>query len=147
KTSADSLLTVINDILDFAKIEAGKLDLQEVEFNLPRALEETLKPLAVRAQQKKLRLQWQVAAGVPPQVVGDAGRLRQILVNLVGNAIKFTEAGGAVRVSIESAQAFDASAVELQIAVEDTGIGIASEKQRVIFAAFAQADGSTARRY
>jgi len=108
-----------------------------------------MKPLLVRAQQKGLRLRWQVADAVPVQIVADPGRLRQILVNLVGNAIKFTEAGGDVAVGVELAElgAQETGAVELRFAVRDTGIGIALEKQRIIFDAFAQADGSTARRY
>jgi PAS domain S-box-containing protein len=153
KSSADSLLTVINDILDFSKIEAGKLDLQASEFTVERSLEETMKPLAVRAAQKGVSLRWRIAATVPPVLLADAGRLRQVLVNLVGNAIKFTDGGGQIEVAVELADwaapsdGAAPSAVELHVSVRDTGIGIAAEKQRLIFEAFAQGDGSTARRY
>jgi two-component system, sensor histidine kinase and response regulator len=163
RTSADSLLTVINDILDFSKIEAGKLDLQPMEFTLARSLEETMKPLAVRATQKGVDLRWRIAEGVPEVVVTDAMRVRQVLVNLVGNAIKFTEPNGRVAVVVEladwvtpnpagvhvadAANGHGPPTVELHVAVRDTGIGIPTEKQRLIFEAFAQGDGSTARRY
>ncbi|MCK6556126.1 response regulator [Candidatus Binatia bacterium] len=154
RSSADALLTVINDILDFAKIEAGKLDLCPSEFTLARSLDETMRPLALRARQKGLACAWTIAPDVPPVLVADAGRLRQVLLNLVGNAIKFTEAGG--RVAVEVAR-FTCTAppdlddatdgLDLHVTVSDTGIGIAPEQQRLIFEAFAQADGSMARRY
>jgi two-component system sensor histidine kinase/response regulator len=167
KSSADSLLTVINDVLDFSKIEAGKLDLHRVDFQLRSSMEETLKPLAVRARQKGVELTYALAPEVPDALVGDPDRLRQIVVNLVGNAIKFTDSGGKVEVTGESAelglpadesnrpQPVDdetgrpnpESAITLHFAVRDTGIGIAAEKQRLIFEAFLQADGTTARRY
>jgi signal transduction histidine kinase/DNA-binding response OmpR family regulator len=167
KSSADSLLTVINDILDFSKIEAGKLDLHCAEFTLPKSLDETMKPLAVRARQKGLALACTIAPEVPETLVGDAGRLRQILVNLTGNAIKFTEPGGSVRVHVQMADLglpTDAghtqsrsvpapatpnlpSEITLHCSVADNGIGIPPDKQRLIFEAFAQADSSTARRY
>ncbi|HEX5447103.1 MAG TPA: PAS domain-containing protein, partial [Pirellulales bacterium] len=154
KASADSLLAVINDILDFSKIEAGKLDLDAAPFALRDSLGDTMKTLAVRAHKKGLEVACQVLADVPDGLVGDAVRLRQIVVNLVGNAIKFTEAGEVVmRVELEaaangySAAATESAAVVLHFAVRDTGIGIAADKQQAIFAPFVQADGSTTRRY
>jgi len=145
KTSADALLTIINDILDFSKIEAGKLDLSPVDFNLRHTLEETIKALALRAHQKGLELVCHIISGVPDAVVGDPGRLRQVIVNLVGNAIKFTEQGEVVvRVEIE---AWAEDQVCLHFTVADTGVGIPAEKQRAVFEAFTQADGSTTRQY
>lgn len=145
KLSADSLLTIINDILDFSKIEAGKLEIDAAEFSLRRLLETTLKPLVLRARQKGLRLENRVDSGTPDLLLGDAGRLRQVLTNLVGNAIKFTERGSVeVRVEAESRSLGEA---KLRFEVRDTGIGIPREKQQAIFEAFAQADGSTTRKY
>ena len=145
KTSADSLLTVINDILDFSKIEAGKLSLAPVTFDLRECIEETMKALALRAHQKNLELACHLEADVPEAVVGDGPRLRQILVNLVGNAIKFTRQGEVVM--DVSAETQDGNQVRLHFLVRDTGIGIPVEKQEKIFEAFAQADGSTTRHY
>ena len=145
KTSADSLLHVIDDVLDFSKIEAGKLDLEVADFRLRDTLGDTLKTLAIRAHKKGLELSYRVGAAVPQFLSGDPGRLRQLIVNLVGNAIKFTERGQVVvRVEAESQRR---DAVCLHFLVEDTGIGISPEKQNVIFEAFAQADGSTTRQY
>ena len=152
--SGDLLLTVINDILDFSKIEAGKLELERVDFGLRHNLASMIKTLAVRAQQKELQLTSQVASSVPDRLVGDPERLRQILVNLVGNAIKFTEQGS-VQVQVEIAECSAApsampdaeSEVTLHIAVRDSGIGIPADKQRAIFNAFEQGDGSMTRRY
>jgi signal transduction histidine kinase/CheY-like chemotaxis protein/HPt (histidine-containing phosphotransfer) domain-containing protein len=145
KASADSLLNILNDILDFSKIEAGKLSLESIAFNLRDNLGTTLKTLAVRAHQKGLELAYQVRPELPDAVMGDPGRLRQILVNLVGNAIKFTEQGEViVRVEAETQTADE---VCLHVAVSDTGIGIAREKQQVILEPFAQADGSMTRKY
>jgi signal transduction histidine kinase/DNA-binding response OmpR family regulator len=145
KTSADALLSVINDILDFSKIEAGKLELDPVHFNLRDQVEETMKTLALRAHEKGLELACHILPEVPDGLLGDGGRLRQILINLVGNAIKFTSRGEVVvHVAVE---AVDPSSVRLSFKVTDTGIGIAPEKQAVIFDAFSQADGSTTRRY
>jgi CheY-like chemotaxis protein len=145
KTSADSLLRVINDILDFSKIEAGKLELEEAEFSIRDVFRDTLKTLAVRADKKRLELTIRVSPGVPMCVVGDPTRLRQLIVNLVGNAIKFTEAGNViVDAEIEKESI---SSVGLHIRVSDTGIGIPLEKQSLIFESFAQADGSTTRRF
>jgi two-component system sensor histidine kinase/response regulator len=145
KSSGESLLSVINDILDFSKVEAGKLDLEKIEFNLYDCVGETMKTLALRAHQKNLELAYDAAPEVPSQLLGDPGRLRQILVNLVGNAIKFTQSGE-VLVTIEKASQ-DANEVELHFKVKDTGIGIPREKHGLLFKAFSQADGSTTRKY
>jgi signal transduction histidine kinase/CheY-like chemotaxis protein len=145
RSSADSLLHVINDILDFSKIEAGKLDLYEEVFNLRDMLSETAKALALRAHQKDLELICHVLTKVPNILLGDAGRLRQIVVNLLGNAIKFTEAGEIIlRAEVESATE---EGLCLHFSVADTGIGIPPEKLDLIFQAFSQADGSTTRNY
>jgi two-component system sensor histidine kinase/response regulator len=145
KSSADALLTVINDILDFSKIEAGKLSLAECPFGLRDALDETLQALALRAHCKGLELACRIAPDVPDRLVGDSGRLRQVVVNLVGNAIKFTERGEVVA-AVSVAESSDL-AVTLRISVADTGIGIHAEKLQTIFQPFEQADGSTTRRY
>jgi two-component system, sensor histidine kinase and response regulator len=147
QASADSLLTIINDILDFSKIEAGKLELDEREFALRDKLGDMLKPLAVRAAEKKLELAYQVKPAVPDDLVADWGRLQQVLVNLIGNAIKFTERGEIVlRVDVEESGT-DENSVVLRFTVTDTGIGIAEKKQGRIFDPFEQADTSTTRRY
>jgi PAS domain S-box-containing protein len=143
--SAESLLTVINDILDFSKIEAGKLDFEAIEFDIRENIEADLKALKIRAREKHIELSWQVGPEVPKLLTGDPGRLRQIIVNLVGNAIKFTDRGG-VTVDVQKEPAEPGSAL-LHFSVTDSGIGIAKDKQSTIFDAFAQADGSTARRY
>jgi PAS domain S-box-containing protein len=145
KDSADNLLTLINDILDFSKIEAGKLGLDLIEFNLHDTVGNTMKTLAPRAGGKGLELVYQTPPSLPRDLVGDPGRLRQILVNLVGNAIKFTERGE-VALHIET-QSQTKDGVELHFAVTDTGIGIPHEKQKLIFEAFAQADASMTRKY
>jgi CheY-like chemotaxis protein len=145
KDSADILLTLINDILDFSKIEAGKLGLDLIDFNLHDTLANTMKTLAPRASAKGLELVYRTPPSLPRDLVGDPGRLRQILVNLVGNAIKFTERGEVV-VHVET-QSQTQDGVELHFAVTDTGIGIPREKQELVFAAFAQADSSTTRKY
>ena len=145
KSSADSLLTLLNDILDFSKVEAGKLDLAAIDFSLRDCLGDTLRALNFRADQKKLELACKIAADVPDSVVGDPNRLRQVIVNLVGNAIKFTSEGEVVvQVSLESQ---DDSCVYIHFSVCDTGIGIAADKQRRIFQPFTQADGSVTRNY
>jgi two-component system sensor histidine kinase/response regulator len=145
KFSADSLLTLINDILDFSKIEAGRVDLEAVDFDLRDTVETTLKTLAVRAHQKGLDLHCEVDPGVPDLVSGDSSRLRQIVLNLVGNAIKFTEKGE-VKVSIQT-ESKVANGPNLHFTVSDTGIGIPPEKHQHIFKAFSQADSSTTRKY
>jgi signal transduction histidine kinase/CheY-like chemotaxis protein len=145
KGSADSLLQVINDILDFSKIEAGKLDLDPIEFELRATLADALKPQSIRAQRKGLEFLTQVAADVPDALFGDPTRLRQILLNLVGNAVKFTDRGEVeVRAAVEARQG---SELTLHFYVRDTGIGIPKEKQRLIFESFTQVDGSTTRNY
>jgi two-component system sensor histidine kinase/response regulator len=144
KSSAESLLTVINDILDFSKIEAGKLDIDQVEFSLRGCLGEALKTLALRGHEKDLELALRVQPEVADSLVGDPTRLKQILFNLVGNAIKFTDQGEIlVRVGVESS---GDDSVILHLEVADTGIGIPPEKRQVIFEAFAQADNATGRR-
>ena len=145
KSSGESLLSVINDILDFSKVESGKLDLEVIEFNLYDCVGETMKTLALRAHQKHLELAYDADPEVPSQLLGDPGRLRQILVNLVGNAIKFTQ-HGEVLVTIEKGS-HDARGVELHFKVKDTGIGIPPGKQGLLFKAFSQADSSTTRKY
>ena len=145
KSSGESLLSVINDILDFSKVESGKLDLELLEFNLYDCVGETMKTLAVRAHQKGLELAYDADPEVPSQLRGDPGRLRQILVNLVGNAIKFTPQGE-VLVTIE-VRSQNAAGVELHFKVKDTGIGIPKEKLGLLFQAFSQADSSTTRKY
>jgi two-component system sensor histidine kinase/response regulator len=143
--SADSLLTIINDILDFSKIEAGMLSLDPAPFRLSECLEGTLSTLALRAHKKGLELACHIDPEVPDALVGDQGRLRQILVNLVGNAIKFT-ASGEVVVDVCREPAAEGE-IAVRFAVSDTGIGIAAEQHHHIFDAFAQADGSTTRHY
>ena len=183
--SADSLLSLINDVLDLSKVEAGKLDLESIEFELGEVLGDALKLLALRADKKGLELAWRMQPDVPPIVVGDPARLRQVVINLVGNAIKFTDRGEVIlRVSVVSpeeqqskssaslspsdsgafpilsetgsmpvlsadalAQNLPTRHVLLQFDVIDTGIGIAPEKQQLVFEAFEQADSSTTRRY
>ncbi|HJQ25567.1 MAG TPA: response regulator [Blastocatellia bacterium] len=145
KSSADSLLTLINEILDFSKIEAGKLDLDYSHFSLRDKLSSAIKALAVRAHQKGLELACDIPHEIPDGLVGDSGRLRQIVINLVGNAIKFTEHGEVlVSVAVESLAEEQAC---LHFAVSDTGIGISEGERARIFEAFEQADGSTTRRY
>ena len=145
KVSAESLLTVINDILDFSKIEAGKLDLEVIEFALADSLAETMRILSLRAEQKGLELVCDVQAEVPTTVRGDPTRLRQIIINLVGNSIKFTERGE-IALSVEL-MSIEEDWVELHFMVRDTGIGISPDKQTSIFEAFSQADTSTTRKY
>ncbi len=145
KDSADTLLTLINDILDFSKIEAGKLALDPVEFPLRDTVQRALSPLALRAREKGIELHRHVSLDVPDTLIGDSIRLRQIIVNLVGNAIKFT-AAGEVAVHIDVEQRTDTD-VTLHLAVRDTGCGIPAEKQQIIFEAFTQADSTTTRKF
>jgi PAS domain S-box-containing protein len=145
KNSAGSLLNLINDILDFSKVEAGKEELEQVEFRLRDSIADTLKSLALRAQEKEIELASHFPVDVPDALIGDPDRLRRIVVNLVGNAIKFTDRGEVVlRANLESQAKDD---VLLHFSVTDTGIGIPMEKQQRIFEAFAQADTSTTRKY
>src|SRR5690349_3009956 len=144
-SSAETLLRVINDILDFSKIEAGKLDVDPAPFALRDGLGDLLKPLGLRAAEKGLTLVPEIAPEVPDALVGDFARLGQVLVNLVGNAVKFTPRGGVVvRVELRSRAE---QSVRLRFSVIDTGIGIPAEKHRAIFDAFSQADTSTTRQY
>jgi PAS domain S-box-containing protein len=145
KCSSESLLAIINDILDFSKIEAGKLLLEDIDFNLHEVVSETLKTLSARAHQKGLELACSIDPGVPEHVAGDPARLRQILVNLVGNAIKFTPAGEIV-VGV-SCCSQEAGRSELLFAIADSGIGIPQEKLATIFEAFTQVDSSTTRQF
>ena len=145
ETSTDSLLNLINDILDFSKIEAGKLELANMDFGLRDCVDDTLKALSARADERGLELACHIQQDVPDALVGDPGRLRQILVNLVGNAIKFTEEGEVV-VLVEANSVSETEA-RLHFGVRDTGIGIPPEKQAQIFEPFVQADSSTTRKY
>ncbi len=145
KSSAVCLLAIINDILDFSKIEAGKLEFESVPFRLRGCVADALRTIAIKAHQKGLELTYHVSDDIPDQLEGDPGRIRQILLNLIGNAIKFTEQGEVVvRAELE---AKTAQTVRLHFSVRDTGIGIPAEKQDKIFDSFSQADGSTTRRY
>jgi signal transduction histidine kinase/DNA-binding response OmpR family regulator len=145
KASAESLLTILNDILDFSKIEAGKLELDPIEFNVRDNVEESVRMLAFPAHDKGLELVCSFSDDMPYSIVGDPTRLRQIITNLVSNAIKFTQRGEvSVNVFVEQLKGSD---VTLHFIVSDTGIGIPTEKQQAIFAAFVQADTSTTRQY
>jgi len=145
KSSGESLLTLLNDILDLSKIEAGKLELEVAEFSMEDCIEEALLPLALKAQQEGIELVWNISEDLPEVVQGDSNRLRQVLINLTSNALKFTAHG---QVGIEARKfAGTENDVVLQFAVSDTGIGIPEDKRKKIFEAFAQADMSTTRRY
>ena len=143
--SAGSLLTILNDILDFSKIESRKLDLESIPFSLSDAVADVVKLLSSHATKKGLELRTDIASGVPAAIVGDPVRLKQILTNLVGNALKFTERGRIVIAVREDAR--HEGSVKLHFSVADTGIGIRADKQAHIFEAFSQADGSTTRRF
>ncbi len=145
KVSADFLLQILNDVLDFSKIESGRLELDPIAFSVRESIEQTTRLLAVNAAEKGLTLRTNIDPDLPPRLVGDPVRLRQVLVNLVGNALKFTDRGlVAVSASVLS---LEETGVVLQFAVSDTGIGIPAEKQQMIFEAFRQADGSTTRKF
>ena len=144
-SSARSLLRIINDILDFSKIEANRLDLEHVPFSLRECLDEAAGVVLPNAARKQLDFSWKVSPGTPDNLIGDEIRLRQILLNLMGNAVKFT-AAGSVATEV-SAASFDGCRVELRFAVRDTGIGIPLEKQGLIFEPFRQAEGCTTRQY
>ncbi len=145
KSSGESLLTLLNDILDLSKIEAGKLDLEIADMSVEDCIEEALEPLALRAQQKGIELVWNVGRDIPEVVRGDSMRLRQVFINLVGNALKFTNEGQVAIYGRHAGMAEDG--LMLEFTISDTGIGIAEEKRKKIFEAFAQADMSTTRRY
>ncbi|MCA9145964.1 MAG: response regulator [Planctomycetaceae bacterium] len=145
RQSADSLLRLLNDILDFSKIEAGKLELESLPFNLSDCVGKTTQTLAVRAAEKGLELACRIAPELPERFIGDAGRVRQMIVNLVGNAIKFTEQGEVV-VEVTEASRRDGN-IRLHFSVKDTGIGIPEDKRKAVFEAFTQADASTTRRF
>ena len=143
--SGESLLGLINDILDFSKIEAGKLDLDDHSFQLSDRIADTLRTLALRAHSKNLELAMRIDDRLPPRVIGDIGRLRQVLVNLVGNAIKFTHEGEVV-VQVD-VQSFSHDEVQVGFSVSDTGIGIPEDKMEKVFREFEQVDSSTTRQY
>jgi len=145
RVSAESLLSIINDILDFSKIEAGKLDLEAIPFDLRESLGETMKALSIRVQQKGLELIYDVQPDVPETLVGDPGRIRQLLMNLVGNSIKFTK-HGEIFVNVKE-EGHEPGSTRLHFAIKDTGIGIPLEKQAKVFQAFSQADESMTRKY
>jgi PAS domain S-box-containing protein len=145
QSAAYAQLSVVNDILDFSKIEAGKLELEHSPFNLRDFLGEALKILAVKAHEKNLELAYRVAPDVPDRLVGDHHRFRQVLLNLIGNALKFTDSGEII-VSAQC-KSIEGNRLMLHVAVRDTGVGIATGKQALIFEAFRQADGSTTRKY
>jgi signal transduction histidine kinase/CheY-like chemotaxis protein len=144
--SAETLLVILNDVLDFSKIEAGKLHMESIDFSVRQMLDDTLKPFALRAHEKRCELMVHVRTSVPDSLVGDPHRLRQILVNLISNAIKFTNRGEVV-VRVERTRLREDGQATLRFSVIDTGIGIAPEKQATIFKAFTQGDGSTTRQY
>jgi signal transduction histidine kinase/DNA-binding response OmpR family regulator len=145
KSSAESLLTVLNDVLDFSKIEAGLIDLENIPFDLRNTITDTVRTLSLRAHNKGVELACHIEPNAPEMAMGDPGRLRQILVNLVGNAVKFTEAGEiVVRVALDRETETD---IVLNVSVSDTGIGVPADKRELIFASFAQADASTTRLY
>jgi PAS domain S-box-containing protein len=145
KSSGESLLMLLNNILDLSKIEAGKLDLEVAEFSVEDCIEEALQPLAIRAQQKGIELVWDTEGDVPDGVWGDSARLRQVLINLLGNALKFTDVGQ-VATRIRKAGKTE-NEITLEFTVSDSGIGITAEKQKAVFEAFSQADTSITRRY
>jgi two-component system, sensor histidine kinase and response regulator len=153
ESSAKVVLGILNDILDFSEIEAGKLALKCIPFSLRDSLDIAMKTLSLRAHDKGLEVAYHTHPDVPDAMLGDPGRLRQILVNLVGNAIKFTEHGEVVvEVQVEqprdrSQEAEDDKSVIVHVSVRDTGIGIPSDKQEAIFEPFTQVDGSTTRQY
>jgi PAS domain S-box-containing protein len=145
EVSASSLLAIINDILDFSKIEAGKLQLENVEFSLGEGIEEIMKSFALSSAERRIGLVWSIEPGLPEVLSGDPVRLRQVLLNLIGNALKFTEEG---RVALRVRRlAADQREIVLEFSVTDTGVGIPRERQQAIFEAFVQADNSTTRRY
>ncbi len=146
KSSSESLLSIINDILDFSKIEAGRLEMEKIEFNLYELLSESFRSLAFRAGEKGLELAYRVDREVPERLIGDPGRLRQVLVNLVGNAIKFTPVGE-ILIEVDCPEACEEQMIAIRFSVSDTGIGIDESMQEKIFEAFSQEDASVTRHY
>jgi len=150
RSSAESLLVIINDILDFSKVEAGRIELEDVAYDLDQAVEEVLDLLTARATEKHIELALEVADNVPRGLIGDVGRVRQVLLNLVGNGVKFTDQGYVhVAVRLDEQQSSDGSpgAQRLLFSITDTGIGVPADRQHVLFKRFSQADSSTTRRY
>jgi len=150
RSSAESLLVIINDILDFSKVEAGRIELEDVAYDLDQAVEEVLDLLTARATEKNIELALEVADNVPRGLIGDVGRVRQVLLNLVGNGVKFTDQGYVhVAVRLDEQQSSDGSpgAQRLLFSISDTGIGVSADRQHVLFKRFSQADSSTTRRY
>lgn len=147
RASAESLLTILNDILDFSKVEAGKLQIEQITFNLPVSLAETLKIPAIRARKKGVRFSFDLPVDLPCYMVGDPVRIRQILLNLCDNALKFTSEGGEIGVRVRHRPNPRVAGDDVEIMVTDTGIGIPEDKLSRIFDAFSQADDSTTRRY
>jgi signal transduction histidine kinase/CheY-like chemotaxis protein len=148
--SAESLLVIINDILDFSKVEAGRIELEDVAYDLDQAIEEVLDLLTTRATEKNIELALEVADNVPRGLIGDVGRVRQVLLNLVGNGVKFTDQGYvhvAVRLDEQASSDGSAGPQQLMFSVSDTGIGVPAEREHVLFRRFSQADSSTTRRY
>jgi signal transduction histidine kinase/CheY-like chemotaxis protein len=145
-TSAHALHTLLDDILHFSKLEAGKIELESIDFDVRRVVDETLDLFSVQAEGKRLELSSEVDGDVPRALLGDPGRLRQILLNLVGNAIKFTEQGG-VHVTVQHVASLGAGGHRLRVAVADTGIGIPRDRLDTLFQPFVQADASTTRRF
>ena len=145
KSSSDSLLDIINDILDFSRIEAGKLSLMEINFDLFNTIEKTVQVLALKAHEKGLELNCHIQPDIPTGLIGDQGRLRQVLINLIGNAIKFTEKGE-VSVRVKKVRSVD-NKTELKFSVKDTGIGIEPAEIGLLFKSFSQVDSSYARKY
>ncbi len=145
KLSVDGLLTLVNDLLDVSKIEAGRLELESIPFSLAETVGDTIRTIAVRAAEKGLALEYELDPQLPDAVVGDPGRLRQILFNLVGNSVKFTNVGR-VHVNVRAGNISETE-FDLHVSVADTGVGIPQDKQEQIFEAFAQVDGSTTRRF
>jgi len=150
RSSAESLLVIINDILDFSKVEAGRIELEDVAYDLDQAVEEVLDLLTARATEKNIELALEVADNVPRGLIGDVGRVRQVLLNLCGNGVKFTDQGYVhVAVRLDEQQSSDGSpgAQHLMFSVSDTGIGVPADRQHVLFKRFSQADSSTTRRF
>jgi len=145
KQSADSLLSILNDILDYSRIESGKLELRKVDFSLSECISSAVKPWALKAHEKGVEVMYHIQPGVPDALIGDRDRIKQIIMNLVGNAVKFTESGE-VSIWVEPLDVFD-NRIDICVAVADTGIGIPEGKQEQIFEAFSQVDSSSTRRY